>query len=98
VAKSSDQQLQKVPSARPIDKLMTTTSDHLSKADSITVAAIEAGVPALVDARTLTDRFYAMMRKRTNPISALGSRRQAKVRSLPSPRESGKISLRSAPT
>jgi transposase len=44
---------------------MTTTRDHLSKADSITIAAIEAGVPTLVDARTLTDRFHAMIRTRT---------------------------------
>jgi hypothetical protein len=41
--------------------LMTTARDHVSKADSITIAAIEAGVPTLVDARTLTDRFHAMM-------------------------------------
>jgi hypothetical protein len=36
---------------------MTTASDHSSKADSITAAGFEAGVPTLVDARTLTDRF-----------------------------------------
>jgi transposase len=63
--KASDQQLQKVPSARTIARLMTTARDHVSKADSITIAAIEAGVPTLVDARTLTDRFHAMIRKRT---------------------------------
>src|ERR1700676_5772817 len=50
--KASDQQLQKVPSARTIARLMTTARDHMSKADSITIAAIEAGVPTLVDART----------------------------------------------
>jgi hypothetical protein len=47
------------------DRLMTTARDHVSKADSITIAAIEAGVPTLVDARTLTDRFHRKIRRRT---------------------------------
>ena len=63
--KATDQQLQRVPSARTIARLMTTARDHLSKADTITIAAIEAGVPILVQARTLIDRFHAMIRKRT---------------------------------
>lgn len=63
--KASNQQLQKVPSARTIARLMTTARDHLSKADTVTIAAIEAGVPTLVDARKLIDRFHAMIRKRT---------------------------------
>ena len=46
-SRASDQQLQKVPSARTIARLMTTARDHLSKADTITIAAIEAGVPLL---------------------------------------------------
>ena len=62
--KASDQQLQKVPSARTIARLMTTARDHLSKADTLTIAAIEAGVPMLVEARKLIDRFHAMIRKR----------------------------------
>ena len=32
---------------------MTTARDHMSKADTVTIAAVEAGVPMLVDARTL---------------------------------------------
>jgi len=59
--KASDQNLQKVPSARTIARLMTMARDHLSKADSVTVAAIEAGVLALVEARTLIERFHAMI-------------------------------------
>jgi len=62
--KASDQQLQKVPSARTIARLMTSARDHMSKADTVTIAAIEAGVPTLVAARTLTDRFHRMVRKR----------------------------------
>jgi len=41
---------------------MTMARDHLSKADSVTVAALEAGVPALVEARQLVERFHAMIR------------------------------------
>jgi transposase len=62
--KATDQQLQKVPSARTIARLMTTARDHLTKSDTVTIAAIEAGVPILVQARTLIDRFHAMIRKR----------------------------------
>jgi transposase len=61
--RASDQQLQKVPSARTIARLMTTTRDHLNKADTITIAAIETGVPMVVGARSLIDRFHSMIRK-----------------------------------
>ena len=63
--KISDQQLQKVPAARTIARLMTTKRDHLSRAETITVTAIEQGVPALVEARALVDRFHAMIRQKT---------------------------------
>ena len=43
---------------------MTSARDYMSKADTVTIAAIEAGVPTLVAARTLTDRFHAMIRNR----------------------------------
>ena len=43
---------------------MTTARDHLSKTDTVIIAAIEAGVPALVEARTLTDRFHSMIRRK----------------------------------
>ena len=62
--KATDQQLQKAPSARTIARLMTTARDHSSKSDTVTIAAIETGVPILVQARTLIDRFHAMIRKR----------------------------------
>ena len=62
---ASDQALQKVPPARRIARLMTAARDHLSKADTVVIAAIEAGVPMLVKARDLIDRFHAMIRKKT---------------------------------
>jgi transposase len=61
---ASDQQLQKVPSARTIARLMKMARDHLSKADTVMIAAIEAGVPMLAEARDLIDRFQAMIRRR----------------------------------
>ena len=41
---------------------MTTARDNLSKADTVTIAAIEARVPTLVEARMLVDQ--AMVRKK----------------------------------
>jgi transposase len=41
---------------------MTTARHHLSKADAITVARIEASVPTLVTSRDLTERFAEMVR------------------------------------
>jgi transposase len=61
---ASDRQLQKVPSARTIARMMTTGRDHLSKADAVTVAAIEAGVPALAQACRIIEDFQAMVRKK----------------------------------
>lgn len=60
--RQSDEELRKVPSARTIARLMTTARNHLSKSDAVTIAAIEAGVPMLVEARGLIDQFQSMIR------------------------------------
>lgn len=60
--KATDQQLQRVSSARTIAHLMTTARNHLSKADTVTIAAIERGVPVLVEIRSPPDPFNAMIR------------------------------------
>ncbi|MCA8879626.1 MAG: ISL3 family transposase [Rhodobacteraceae bacterium] len=52
----------KSPSARKIARLLTTARDHLSRADAIQVAQVEAAMPALATARELTDRFTEMVR------------------------------------
>ena len=44
------QSLQRVPSARTIARLMTNGRDALSKSETVTIAAIEQGVPLLVEA------------------------------------------------
>ncbi len=52
----------KAPSARTLARLMSFGRDHLTKADTVIVAAVEAGVPGLADARNLIERFHAMIR------------------------------------
>jgi hypothetical protein len=41
---------------------------HLTKADTVLIAAIEGGAPDLVEARTLIDRFHAMIRTRSSAL------------------------------
>jgi transposase len=54
----------KCPSSRAIARMMTIARDQLSKGDAVTIATIEAAIPALVTARDLFDRFQAMIRQR----------------------------------
>jgi transposase len=56
--------LRRVPSARTIARLMTTGRDTLSKSETITIAAIEDGVPPLVEARAVIAAFHMMIRKK----------------------------------
>ena len=49
--KADAENLQRIPSARTIARLMTIGRDSLSKMETVTVAALEAGVPTLVEAR-----------------------------------------------
>lgn len=57
--------LRRVPSARTIARLMTTSRDTLSKAETVTVAAVEAGVPVLIEAREIIAAFHVMIRRKT---------------------------------
>jgi len=50
--------------------MMTIARGQLSKQDAVTLATIEAAMPALVVARDLVDRFQAMIRQRK--AAALG--------------------------
>jgi hypothetical protein len=45
--------LHRLPSARTIGRLMTTSRDPLSKVETVTVATVEAGMPLLIEARSL---------------------------------------------
>jgi transposase len=57
--------LRRVPSARTIARLMTTGRDTLSRAETVTVAAVESGVPTLVEARTVVEGFHEIIRRET---------------------------------
>jgi transposase len=61
---ASPEQLQRVPSARTIARLMTIGRNTLSKSETLTVAAIEGGVPALVEARETIAAFHTMIRRK----------------------------------
>jgi transposase len=54
----------KCPSSRVVAQMMTIARDQLSSGDAVTIATIEAAVPALVTARDLVDRFQVMVRQR----------------------------------
>jgi hypothetical protein len=56
--------ISRTPSARTIARLMTIGRDRLSKAETVTVAAIESGVELLVEAREILADFQAMIRRR----------------------------------
>ncbi|MGY4376220.1 transposase [Bradyrhizobium sp. i1.3.6] len=62
--KPDARKLQRIPSARTIARLMTISGDLLTKAETVTVAAIEAGVPSLVEAREIIAEFHLMIRRR----------------------------------
>ncbi len=64
-AEKADGALSRTPSARTVARLLTFQRDDLSKAETITVAAIEGGVPLLVEAREIIAAFQAMIRKKT---------------------------------
>lgn len=57
--------LSRAPAARTIARLMTIGRDSLSKSETVTVAAIEGGVPLLVEAREIIAAFQAMIRKKS---------------------------------
>lgn len=57
--------MRRAPSARTIARLLTIGRDGLSQAETVTVAAIETGVPLLVEAREIIGAFQAMIRKKT---------------------------------
>jgi transposase len=56
--------LGRAPSARTVARLMTIGRDQLSKAETVTVAAIESGVESLVQAREAVAAFQTMIRQK----------------------------------
>jgi hypothetical protein len=50
---------------------MTIGRDLLTKAETVMVAAIEAGVPTLVEAREIVTQFHLMIRRRVEAVLVL---------------------------
>ena len=53
--------LKRTPSAHNIARLMNLGHDALTKAETVMVAAIERGVPAVVDARNIIADFQGII-------------------------------------
>ena len=51
-----------MPSARTLARWLTTGRDRLTKAETLTVATVEDGMPALVEAREVVGAFQTMVR------------------------------------
>ena len=64
-AEKADDALSRTPSARTIARFMTIGRDGLSKAETVSVAAIESDVPLLVEAREIIAAFQAMIRQKS---------------------------------
>jgi transposase len=64
-AEQADSGLTRTPSSRTIARLMTVARDRLSRAETVTVATIESGVPLLVEAREIIAAFHVMIRMRS---------------------------------
>ena len=54
----------RAPSARTIARLLTIGRDQLSKAQTITVAAIERGVAVLAETRDILAEFQSIIRRK----------------------------------
>jgi transposase len=63
-APMADRRPRKPPSARMVARLLTTERDRIPAAFASTMALIEQGVPTLLAARDLLDRFHAVIRTR----------------------------------
>jgi transposase len=61
-AVSTAQALHRVPSARTIARLMTVGRDHLTRSETVLVAAMESAVPKLAEASNLIERFQSIIR------------------------------------
>ena len=56
--------LGRIPSARTLARLLTLGRDGLSRAETVMVAAVEGGLPQLVEARDVIAAFQGMIRRK----------------------------------
>ncbi len=72
--------LARAPSARTVARLLTVGRERLSRAETITVAAIESGVTVLVEAREIILEFQGIIRRKAlADLDAWISRAQASL-------------------
>jgi transposase len=64
-AEKADGTLNRTFSSRTLTRLTTIGRDGLSRAESVTVAAIERGLPLRVEVREIIARFQAKVRKKS---------------------------------
>ena len=65
--KADPSTLSRIPSARTIARLLSVGRDQLTKAETITVAAIETSVAALAEARDVIAAFHELLRQKRLP-------------------------------
>ena len=65
-AEKAENGLGYAPAARTIVRLMTLERNNLTKAQTITVAAIEERLPDLVEARGVVEGFHEMVRRKSS--------------------------------
>ena len=65
-AEKAEHGLGYAPAARTIVRLMTLERNNLTKAQTITVAAIEERLPDLVEARDVVEGFHDMLRRKSS--------------------------------
>jgi transposase len=65
-AEKAENGLGYAPAARTIVRLMTLERNNLTKAQTITVAAIEERLPDLVEARDVVEGFHDMLRRKSS--------------------------------
>lgn len=64
-AEKAESGLGYAPAARTIVRLMTLERNNLTKAQTMTVAAIEERLPDLVEARDVVENFHEMLRRKS---------------------------------
>lgn len=64
-AEKAENGLGHAPAARTIVRLMTLERNNLTKAQTMTVAAIEERLPDLVEARDVVESFHNMLRRKS---------------------------------
>jgi len=77
-AEKAESGLGYAPAARTVVRLMTLERNNLTKAQTMTVAAIEERLPDLVEARDVVESFHGMLRRKSSGDLEAWTERAAK--------------------